>query len=150
MAITQRRMTLKEFLRLPEEKPYLELIDGIVVQKVAPQWQHSVLQPYLASIIDRHARPRKLAITATELRATVGPDSLVPDVAVYRWERIPRGEDGKLPNVLPETPDVAIEIASPGQGRQKLLDRCRWFVEQGARLALLGIGHPRQTVSAVG
>ena len=32
MAITQRRMTLEEFLRLPEEKPYLELIDGMVVQ----------------------------------------------------------------------------------------------------------------------
>jgi hypothetical protein len=36
MAITQRRLTLEEFLKLPEEKPYLELIDGVVRQKVAP------------------------------------------------------------------------------------------------------------------
>jgi hypothetical protein len=28
-----RRLTIEEFLKLPEEKPYLELEDGVVVQK---------------------------------------------------------------------------------------------------------------------
>ncbi len=106
MAITQRRMTLAEFLELPEEEPYLELVDGMVVQKVAPQWLHSVLQPDLAAIINRHARPRKLAVASTELRATIGRYSLVPDVAVYRWERLPRSAAGKLINVPAEPPDV--------------------------------------------
>ena len=87
-------------------------------------------------MIDRHARPRKLAIAATELRATVGPDSLVPDVAVYRRERIPRGDDGKLANVLPETPDVAIEIVSPGQTIREMVDGCRRYLANGARIAL--------------
>ena len=36
-----------------------------------------------------------------------------------------------------DAPDVAVEIASPGQGRQKLLDRCSWYVENGVRVALL-------------
>ena len=136
MAITQRRMTLEEFLRLPEEEPYLELIDGMVMQKVAPQWLHSVLQPNLAAIINHHARPRKLAIAATELRATVGPDSLVPDVAVYRWERIPRGEDGKLLNFLPGTPDIAIEIVSPDQTVREMVAKCRRYLANGAQVAL--------------
>jgi hypothetical protein len=42
VAITERRMTLEEFLKLPEidEKPYLELVDGVVRRKqsMAPQW----------------------------------------------------------------------------------------------------------------
>jgi len=43
MAITGRRLTAQEFLELPEEKPYLELIDGEVVQKPLPQEQHGFL-----------------------------------------------------------------------------------------------------------
>ena len=42
MALPQGRLTLEEFLRLPEEKPALELIDGAVTQKMAPAWDHSV------------------------------------------------------------------------------------------------------------
>jgi Uma2 family endonuclease len=58
MAITERRMTLDEFLKLPEidEKPYLELVDGVVEQKPPAEWVHAFLQPALAALIDRHAR----------------------------------------------------------------------------------------------
>ena len=39
-----RRMTLDEFLELPETKPVLEYVDGVVTQNVAPQGQHVLLQ----------------------------------------------------------------------------------------------------------
>ena len=131
------RLTLEEFLALPEEKPALEYFDGVVTQKVSPERDHSTLQYQICEWINVAARPRKLAFAFPELRTTHGGASRVPDVAVYTWERIPRerSERGTVDVFTP--PDIAIEIASPGQGRRKLLDRCRWFVGQGARLALL-------------
>jgi hypothetical protein len=35
MAITQRRVTLEEFLTWPEEEPSLEYVDGVVSQSYA-------------------------------------------------------------------------------------------------------------------
>ena len=84
MAITQRRMTLEEFLQLPEEEPALEYWEGEVIQKVAPQGQHGILQLEFGGLLSRFAKPRKLARVFTELRSTYSGASFVPDIAVYR------------------------------------------------------------------
>jgi Uma2 family endonuclease len=137
MAVPQRRMTLEEFLALPEEKPALEFEDGVVTQKVPPQGKHSGLQYDICEIINRFARPKKLARAFPELRATYGGRSRVPDVAVYRWERIPRDPDGQIGDYFRDIPDIAIEILSPGQRVNQLELRCAAFVDQGAGAALL-------------
>ena len=64
MAITERRLTLDEFLALPEEEPALELEpDGTVTQKVSPKGKHSALQGGFVSLIDGFARPRRFHIS---------------------------------------------------------------------------------------
>ena len=143
-----RRLTLEEFLALPEEKPALEYFDGVVTQKVSPERDHSGLQYVIAERINTFAYPRKLAFAFPELRTTHSGGSLVPDIAVYSWARIPRERTARGTIDVTSPPDIAIEIASLGQGRQKLLDRCRWYVEQGARLALL-VDPRRQTITVV-
>lgn len=137
MAIAQGRMTLEEFLKLPEEEPALEFEDGVVTQKVAPQGQHSALQPTLAGVINQFAIPKKLALAFTELRTTFAGASLVPDIAVYRWERIPRDSDGRVANVIPEQPDIAIEIVSPSQSVTSLIRKCQRYLERGVPIALI-------------
>ncbi len=67
MAISQR-LTLDEFLRLPEEEPALELIDGRITQKVAPQGEHSVLKCDVAERVNRFARPKILRMIAVRSR----------------------------------------------------------------------------------
>jgi Uma2 family endonuclease len=143
-----KRLTLEEFLALPEEKPALEYIDGEVAQKVSPEWDHSELQYVIPSRINAYAYPRKLGVALPELRTTYSGESLVPDVAVFTWERIPRRRNARGAIEVTSPPDVAIEIASPGQGRRALLDRCRRFVEHGSRLALLADPR-RRTVTVV-
>ena len=44
MAITKQRLTLTEFLALPEEEPPLEYFDGTVTQKVSARGEHSTLR----------------------------------------------------------------------------------------------------------
>ena len=137
MAITQRPMTLAEFLELPEQKPALEYEDGRVTRKVSPKGQHSWLQFVLAELFNRFARPAKLALAFPELRTTFGGASRVPDVSVYRWERIPLTPDGEVADDFMEPPDIAIEIVSPRQSVTALVRRCLRFVEEGVTIALL-------------
>jgi Uma2 family endonuclease len=63
--------------------------------------------------------------------------SLVPDISVIRWDRIPATADGEIADDFLELPDVAVEIVSPGQTVTNLRERCRWFVQRGVRIALL-------------
>jgi Uma2 family endonuclease len=137
MAMTQR-LTLEEFLALPEEKPALELEpDGTVVQKVSPQGQHSVLQLALCERINAFGRARRLALALPELRDIFGGAAYVPDVSVYRWQRVPRTAGGEVANVFDAPPDIAIEIVSPEQSVNALVRRCVWYVDNGVAIALL-------------
>ena len=43
-AIEHRRMTLEEFLHLPERKPALEYDDGVITKKVSPKSNDVALQ----------------------------------------------------------------------------------------------------------
>lgn len=137
MVVAKGYLTLEQFLRLPERKPALEYEDGRVTQKVSPKLRHAALQIELAILIDQFARPRKLARAFPELRTTYANRSVVPDVAVYRWDRIPRTPAGELEDDALTPPDVAIEITSPGQSVRDLIAKCRRSVELGAAIALL-------------
>ncbi len=137
MALARPKLTLEEFLQLPEEEPALEYIDGEVTQKTAAMGQHGVLQLELGHHILRAANRGKRAIVATEVRGTYAGSSRVPDIAVYRWDRFPRDERGRVANRVMDPPDIAIEIVSPGQSVAGLTRRCLQFVEDGVGLALI-------------
>jgi Uma2 family endonuclease len=138
VALTKTRMTLEEFLALPEEEPALEFEDGVVTQKVSPTNWHSALQAILVILIEEYARPRKLARAFPELRTAWTGTSRVPDVSVYAWDRIPRDAEGKLISTkASQPPDVAIEILSPGQRTNAMIRRLLSFLAAGVRATAL-------------
>ena len=137
MAVSQTHMTIDEFLKLPEEEPALEFEDGMVSQKVSPKTKHSRLQTFLAGRMNDIAEPREIAFAFSELRATFGGRSYVPDVSMIRWDRTPFDEDGEFADDILEPPDVAVEIVSPSQRVTALVRRCVWYVENGVQIALL-------------
>lgn len=124
-------LSLKRFLRLPEAKPALEYIDGKVVQKVAAKRAHSVMQTMLGVELLQFVRERGLGLAYVELRTTFGGYSIVPDVCVFRRDRLPSDED------VMEPPDLAIEVISPGQTVRDLSAKLRWCVEHGVALGWL-------------
>jgi Uma2 family endonuclease len=137
MAILPQPLTLGEFLALPDEKPALEYFDGMVAQKVSPKGQHSRLQGELVWWFKQVAERPRLAMAFPELRATFAGASPVPDVAVYRWERIAWTEARTVANDFLVPPDIAIEIVSPDQSRPDLIKKCQWYVAHGVPIALL-------------
>ena len=116
--------TLREFLKLPETKPASEYIDGKIYQKPMPQGKHSRLQTCLSTSINQAGEPQKLALALTELRCTFAGRSIVPDIAVFEWQKIPVDEKGRIANRFEIAPDWIIEILSP-DGRHKLPNAIR-------------------------
>lgn len=113
-------LTLEEFLKLPETEPASEYVDSQIIQKPMPQGEHSTIQGELIISINAVVKPQKVARAFPELRCTFGGRSIVPDVAVFTWERIPRKENGGIANVFTEAPDWIIEILSPDQSATKV------------------------------
>lgn len=131
-----------DFLARPEPigEPAYELQpDGTLRQKMAPKPRHSAMQEELLFRF-RVARAQRLAQAYPELRI-VWPDESappsVPDIVVYRWRRRPIAADGQLADEATEPPDVAIEIASPGQPPAQVGARCAEYVERGVEWALM-------------
>src|SRR3954467_3751188 len=131
------RMSLDEFLALPEEKPALEYENGVVTQKVSPKAHHGRTQGELVALVNLYGVPRRLALAFTETRSTFGGRSYVPDVGIYRWANLPRRPDGKIVNDFVTPWDVAVEVVSPEQSRREIEDKCRWYLANGVGLSLM-------------
>jgi len=99
-----------------------------------PQGEHSRLQYILCLLINQILEIQKLAIDFPELRCVFGGATIVPDIAVFRWERIPRNEIGKVANRLEIYPDWAIEILSPDQSVTKVIQKLLLCIEHGSEL----------------
>ncbi|MCT7993298.1 Uma2 family endonuclease [Laspinema olomoucense] len=126
--------SLDDFLDLPETEPACEYIDGKIYQKPMPQGKHSKLKIELASAINHKWKPAKLAYAFTELRVTFGGRSLVPDISVFEWSRIPLDEKGEVENQIKIAPDWVIEILSPGQNQTRVMDKIIFCLNQGTEL----------------
>lgn len=139
IALTQVKplITLEQFLDYPETKPYSEYINGKIEQKTMPQGQHSVLQGRLVSLINDVVLAKKVAYALPELRCTFAGVSIVPDISVFTWDRIPKNEQGKIANRFETYPDWMIEILSPEQSANKILKKMMFCLEQGTQLGWL-------------
>lgn len=129
--------TLTEFLALPESKPASEFINGQIYQKPMPQGQHSTIQGELVTQINQVAKPNKQAWAFPELRCTFGGRSIVPDIAVFTWERIPKLPNGNIANQFLIAPDWAIEILSPGQSSTRVTSNILHCMDNGTTLGWL-------------
>jgi Uma2 family endonuclease len=136
-APTPSVLSLEEFLRLPETKPASEYIDTYVLQKPMPQGKHSTLQARLVAAINQYGIARQTVYAFPELRCTCAGRSLVPDIAVFSWERIPRNEAGEIANAFTIHPDWMIEILSPDQSSVRVINNILFFLNQGTQLGWL-------------
>jgi Uma2 family endonuclease len=71
------------------------------------------------------------------LRCVFGGLAIVPDIAVFRWERIPRSPSGRIANRFEIHPDWAIEILSPDQRYRQVLGKLLHCAEYGTELGWL-------------
>ena len=129
-----KRLSLDEFLALPETEPASEYINGTIRQKPMPQGKHSILQRELSFALTLAFRPTGIAQAFPELRCTFGDRSIIPDIAVFRTERIPSDLDGEIANAFNLPPDWAIEILSPSQSQTRVTQNIIHCLNHGCEM----------------
>ncbi|OBQ27898.1 MAG: hypothetical protein AN483_18305, partial [Aphanizomenon flos-aquae MDT14a] len=98
---------------------------------------HSRLQLRLCNTINEQAESQKIASAFPELRCSFGTRSVVPDVAVFRWDRIPFDTDGEVPDDFLLSPDWTIEILSPDQSSNRVIGNILYCIEHGCQIGWL-------------
>ncbi|MEQ9668339.1 Uma2 family endonuclease [Coleofasciculus sp. G2-EDA-02] len=142
---SSRFITLEEFLKQPETKPASEYINGQIIQKPMPQGKHSTIQTEFSTTVNVLLKPRRVARAFSELRCTFGGRSIIPDVSVITWERIPRDANGEIANTFLIAPDWTIEILSPDQSQTKVTKNILHCLNHGTQMGWL-IDPDEQTV----
>ena len=116
-------MSEAEYLALPEEKPYLEYVDGLVLQKPMPNAAHRRLVNHIGIELGLYAR-RTHGDAGPEGRIRLGdvPNYRLPDAAYWAPGQ-PSGDDS--------IPTLAVEVRSPGQTMDELRAKCRFYRRNG-------------------
>jgi Uma2 family endonuclease len=126
-------------ITLPTTEPETEWVRGRALQKVSPTRSHALLQRALGTALHSWAGER--GEVGTEWRFRIAPPGkalrpLVPDVSFVAVERLRglSGEDLEIPRL---SPDVAVEILSPGDRRPDLDDKIETYLAAGSRLVII-------------
>lgn len=136
--VTKNKLTLDQFLALPEEKPALEFVDGEVIQKPLPDFFHSTIQGVIIELLSPQLLTRGFYILPEWRNTfTVAARSYVPDLGIIDTRRVPVDASGDFLNDAHLVPDVAIEILSPGQSAGPLLNKLSFYLSNGAQLGIL-------------
>lgn len=135
----RERLTLEEFLRLPdiEEPPALEFIDGRIQAKVPSKKTHGLLTTRLMSRLDGFSESVGLGMALLKLRCTYEGRSIVPDVVFLRAEHIDLNEDGSLVEETLRPPDIHVEILSPDQSARQADEKLTHSTAHGCPLGWL-------------
>lgn len=134
MVIALEKITLAEFLKLPETKPASEYIDGNIYRKIMPQGKHSRLQTRLSTAINEVGESQKIVLAFTELRCTFANRSIVPDITVFLWQNIPLNDEEEIIDRFEIHPDWIIEILSPEQSPNRLINKIIFCLNHGTKL----------------
>lgn len=118
-----QRMSEAEYLALPDEKPYLEYVDGVVLQKPMPTRGHGWLAGRLIFQFGLYAQTAG-GNYGPEIRMRL-PSSgnyRLPDTAYWSAARVAARDP---------LPTLAVGVRSPGQSISELRRKCRAFREAG-------------------
>lgn len=134
---TATRLTLDEFLALPESKPYSEFVCGETYQIPMPDEDHSALQSILWLLIRQFLSGTPIGRVRVEWRCSFGPSGrervFLPDVTFATHER--RAAPGRNERkFLWTAPDLAIEVLSPDQPAARFADKLHFYLLHGVRL----------------
>jgi Uma2 family endonuclease len=126
-------------IRLAEENGELfEIIDGKKVELPPMSAYAGIIASRLSSSINAFAKPRKLGEAVTDVLFQLPPPNgrnRRPDVAFVSTDRWPRGRSiPPADNAWDVVPDLGIEVVSPTDFAEELLEKIEEYFRAGVRL----------------
>jgi Uma2 family endonuclease len=128
-------LTASDLAHLPADDQLYELVEGRLVQMPPPKPRHGKIAFMIGFILGQWVLPRTLGtLFAAETGFLIKrqPDTvLAADVAFVAAER---GQGLDDTGYYPFAPDLAVEVASPGQTPKAMAMKARQWLSNGARL----------------
>ena len=134
MSATTQLMTAEELIKLPRGRLRYELIKGELLTMSPAGEQHGAVIMNLAVSLGQHVNATKLGrlyAAETGFKLESDPDTvLAPDIAFIKRERV-----GTIsPAFRQGAPDLAVEVTSPGESRNKVAKKAQQWLELGAHV----------------
>lgn len=137
VSLAPKTLSLDAFLQEPETKPVREYIDGEILTKPMPKGKHSRIQFKRTEAINNRLEANQAAMAFPDLRCTFGGRSIVPDIVVLSWDRIPVDADGDIDNNIRLCSDWILEILPPDQNQTKLTRKILTSLDLGCQMGWL-------------
>ncbi len=146
-----KKLTLSEFLEMPESSDRTELINGEIVPKVSPKYKHSTLQLRLLLGLNQWCESNKAGRVRPEWAVILQRQEQdwvpVPDLTYVSYERLPTDWEEDTP--CPVLPELVIEIISPGQSFGEMTQKATDYLQAGVSRVWVA-DNQAQSVTAFG
>ena len=128
---TQPKLTLEEFLKLPDLDESYELVEGEAIKKMSPKFFHSRLTASFWSELSSWSNDSgQVAIEWSVVLQRLGKDWVpVPDLLYVSHERL--AADWREDAPCPVLPELVIEIVSPDQTFNQLAQKAMDYLSAG-------------------
>lgn len=125
----ERRITIEEFEGMPEFEERYELIDGKLVEKPMPKFEHTDIGWFILKTYDRFDPDEKIGTMRHETSVRIHDDAPVPDLSFWLAARRPTRKTPISPR-----PDLAVEIQSQDQSLKSLFDKAADYISAGVQI----------------
>ena len=130
------RLTLEQFFKVDQGKPYPELIDGVVLRKPpGGTWPHSAVQTFLMFTLGEYGRQTGAGCTLPQLHCVFGDAGrehvLCPDLA-YLTSATDKPSPPHLHGYQDGPPDIAIEVTMDEESASRLAFKTQLYLAFGA------------------
>lgn len=131
-SIVRQRISVEEYLGLPEQTSPQELVWGIVREPPAPFFHHQAVVGRVYSLLETHVRTYNLGIVGlSPLDVVLDADRALvvqPDVLFVAKDRL-----HIVRNQVWGAPDLVVEVASRGSIRRDRTTKLGWYRRYGVR-----------------
>lgn len=137
--VIKTRLTLDEFLALPETEPPSEFICGEVIQKPMPSPFHSPVVARACRLFDEELERTGEGFVMSDPRHADRDEdrAYLPDVAIVRASRMPRDHATLFRGPLEFPPDIAIEVLSPDDRPSRVSNKVSFYLRSGTEIVWL-------------
>lgn len=149
MAIKEKLYTAEELLRLPDGDKRRELVRGKLREMTPAGNEHGHIAGEIFGELRNYVKANNLGqtyIAETGFKIASDPDTVrAPDAAFLSCKRLE--EVGSVEGFWPGTPDLVVEVVSPGDTHAEVVEKSLAWLDAGCRMVL--VAEPRRKVVTV-
>ncbi|MBD2292631.1 Uma2 family endonuclease [Anabaena sphaerica FACHB-251] len=135
----KNKLSLEEFLSLPESDSVYELVNGEAVPKykneqMSPKFFHGSTTGSLLIVLSKWAQEKGRVVVEWSVKLTRNQQDWIPipDLTYVSYQRLPI--DWLKDEACPVTPELVVEIISPGQTFGDMIEKASYYLQAGISL----------------